>query len=200
MNELEQYFYDWEVAPNVFMVSFINNDVSDELVKAYCYYDRIGHTENKSKIFEAMKPIQFVISKNGRNDLSLLIDFLTVHRIYIGYNSFNYDDLLLDFIITQSHNYNKQNIHYKKLTHITQDFKDVSDKIIEYGKGFRPIFNNIFGLSKYKRPYTSYDIQKILYLDRTFTSLKQVAIQLKWYRIQDLPYNHWEELTDQQII
>ena len=43
---------------------------------------------------------------------------------------------------------------------------------------------------RYFRPFTDFDIQKILYLDATFVALKAVMIVLKWYRIQDLPI-HW---------
>jgi hypothetical protein len=49
------------------------------------------------------------------------------------------------------------------------------------------------------KTYTAYDIQKILYLDKSFTSLKQIAVQLKWYRLQNLPYHYDEPWTKDML-
>ncbi len=193
------YFYDIEVYPNSFMVTFIPN-CNNKLIRAYIQSDIDNNLNNKKLILEkGVKPIQFLIDTLGHNDYSLLIDFMSVHKVLIGYNNMNYDNLILDYLYYFYNKFNSKLIHKQTNESLNWILYDISQKIISYGKGYNRIFYNEYKLFKYLKPYTAYDIQKILYLDKSFTSLKQIAIQLKWYRIQDLPYPYNKELNLDQI-
>jgi hypothetical protein len=194
------YFYDIEIYPNLFMVTFIPN-VPDNIIKVYTKCDIDNNIKDKLIIRDnAIKPIKFIISKDlGYNDYSILIDFLSVHKILIGYNNQNYDNLILDYLYYFYNHYNNQLIKKHTNKNINEDLYEISQKIIRYGKGYNRIFYNEYKIFKYQKPYTGYDIQKILYLDKAFVSLKQVAIQLKWYRIQDLPLKYNINILKSQI-
>lgn len=197
---MELYFYDIEIAPNGFMVTFIPNCHND-IVKAYVNADIDNNDIHKGLILEkGIKPITFIIDQLGHNDYPILIDFMSVHKIYFGYNNNNYDNLILDYLYYFYHKFNNKLLH--KVTNETLNYilYDLSQKIVNYGKGYNRIFYNEYHIFKYLKPYTAYDIQKILYLDKSYTSLKQVAIQLKWYRIQDLPYKYDEPWTLDQLL
>jgi hypothetical protein len=124
---------------------------------------------------------------------------MSVHKILICYNNNNYDNLILDYLYYFYNKFNSKLLHKQTNEHLNYILYDISQKIVNYGKGYNRIFYNEYRIFKYMKPYTAYDIQKILYLDKSFTSLKQVAIQLKWYRIQDLPYHYDEFWTLDQI-
>ncbi len=196
---MDLYFYDIEISPNGFMITFIPN-CNQQLINAYIKSDIDNNDINKYIILEkGIKPIRFIISQLGINEYSLLIDFMSVHKILIGYNNNNYDNLILDYLYYFYNKFNSKLLHKQTNEHLNYILYDISQKIVNYGKGYNRIFYNEYRIFKYMKPYTAYDIQKILYLDKSFTSLKQVAIQLKWYRIQDLPYHYDEFWTLDQI-
>ena len=196
---MELYFYDIEISPNGFMITFIPN-CPNAYVKSYINCDINHNYKDKQIILEkGIKPIRFIISQLGINEYSLLIDFLSVHKVLIGYNNNNYDNLILDYLYYFYSKFNNKLIHKQTNESLNWILYDISQKIISYGKGYNRIFYNEYRIFKYMKPYTAYDIQKILYLDKSFTSLKQVAIQLKWYRIQDLPYSYDVPWTLEQI-
>jgi len=201
---MQQEVFDVEVFPNLFTAVFIDVDTPKKFIEAYCKADYLGLTDIKRDILNNyIKPKIFVISKNISN-LDLLAKHLSYHKTLIGYNSLHYDNKILDYIIQQaSYVGNKFNRGYNRNTdnHITKDLYELSKTIIEYGE----IDETTFGYDKfkppryYKKPYFSKDLMRLLYLDKLRVSLKQVAVQLKWYRLEDLPLSPYEEVDEGDI-
>lgn len=197
------YWYDVEIYPNLFEVTFIPKTAPQKLIDIYisidkkCLAVKAGKLNtdinelnaDKQKLLQAIGAKQFIIwldykSGKWRNDGPLIMDFFIQHKILTGYNSNNYDQFMLDIFINNYRYLDVRGFNKKEGKHITQILFDHSVHCVEYGKGYGKLLKF---KHYYKRPFTDYDIQKILYLDKTFTSLKQVAICLKWYRIQNLP-------------
>ena len=147
----------------------------------------------KSTLFSQMVSKSFIIFKDEDNpensicQLGELIMFFINHKVIIGYNSFNYDGYITDYIMNCGKNYNAFTGYNNNKVHITEDLKKASDEIINVSRN--KLFNYEYAWlgKRYKRLYEDYDIQKILYLDKTYVGLKSVAINLKWHRIQELP-------------
>ena len=152
----------------------------------------LQYRKAKIKAFSMMVSRKFMIYKDAVdsskdiNELPQLILFFQSHKVLIGYNSINYDSLLNDFVITNGSRFSLDTCKDKNNVHFLQEFKAVSDEVIAISN------NKIFGYKykwlpkRYRRFFEDYDIQKILYLDKTFTGLKSVAINLKWHRLQEL--------------
>ena len=103
---------------------------------------------------------------------------------------------MLDIFINNYKYLDVKGFNKKEGKHITQILYDHSCACVDFGKGYSRLLNF---KKYYKRPFTDYDIQKILYLDKTYTSLKQVAICLKWYRIQNLPIAYNCRIREEDI-
>lgn len=209
------YYYDVEIYPNFFGITFIPADVDQQLVDIYISIDKLNlrdkhlhktdkleeYKRDKDKILQMMNARQFIIFldyKTGkwRNDGAFIMDFFIQHKTLTGYNSNNYDRYMLDVFINNYKYLDARGYNKKEGKHITQIMFDHSSSCISFGKGY----DKLLKFKKYyKRPYTDYDIQKILYLDKSFTSLKQVAICLKWYRIQNLPIDFDVAIKEDQI-
>lgn len=210
-----KYIYDVEIYPNLFMVSFIPEDTPQELINVYKKIDTLYLAvkankreddinqliSDKQYVLQAMHIKQFIIwidfkSGNWKNDGALIMDFFIQHKILTGYNSNNYDRYMLDVFINSYKYLDNRGFNKKEGKHITQILFDHSSSCVQFGNGY----GRLLDFKKYyKRPFTDYDIQKILYLDKTFTSLKQVAICLKWYRIQNLPIPFNKPILENEI-
>ena len=105
-----------------------------------------------------------------------------VNRL-IGYNSLFYDTPILMFIC----NYNGKDIN--------KDIFDLSHNIISSERG--ESYNN-----SRNAPWPQLDLMKLMAFDKLGVSLKQCAINLKWYKIQDLPlsYDHIVERDEVELI
>lgn len=110
-----------------------------------------------------------------KTDYSDIQKFLNQEMVLIGYNNHSYDDPMLRFVMSY------------KGEKLAPDSFDLSYKLID--QNYRED-KMILGL-RYPRdvtyPWSSIDLMKILAFDKAKISLKQTAINLKWYKIQDLP-------------
>jgi len=151
------------------------------------------HRSIKSQLLVLMNAKTFFIYRdtedNSKNicQLGELLMFFNNHKVLMGYNSYKYDSFITDYILCQGSKFSSRTGFNTNNIHITQCLKEVSDEIINVSN------NSMYGYvypwlpRKYVRRFEDYDIQKILYLDKTYTGLKSVAINLKWHRIQELP-------------
>ena len=211
------WIYDIECYPNMFEVAFIPYGVPQDVIDLYIAADIAKNKEDKRLILEAMGAKTFIIyrayhedkferqnmtpaswddSNNISSGIEGLYMFFKSHKIIIGYNSFNYDMTMLDIFIHYAPTFDwKTGLRedtYGRKQHITEFLFEHSQKAVDKdmgGKTYRRLLDFYQG-RRYFRPFTDFDIQKILYLDATFVALKAVMIVLKWYRIQDLPI-HW---------
>ena len=221
------YIYDFEIYSNFVGVTFIPEDVDQRLIDGYVNVDikRIKAekdkdiaidnfiswdkenkiieqcNKDKEKLLKAIGAKQFIIwndlnGKDFRNDLMLLQNFFISHKILTGYNSNDYDRIMLILLLYNAKYVTPEGYHYKEKMNITEFLFRHSQKCIDYKKGYY----YTLGINRsFTIPFTDYDIQKILYLDKSFTSLKQVAITLKWYRIQDLPIHYLSTISKEDI-
>lgn len=222
----DEYVYDFEVFPNFVGVTFIPRYPNKQLKDAYIRIDKaqlrykiktqgqlktpsndevmLGFIEDKRKILDAMGAKTFNVWHDPNdpeeyiNQLHLLIDFFKSHKIITGYNSNTYDQNMLDLCLYYGKRCDYRGWLTSENKHFTTFMYDHSVECIAYGKGYSRILN--LNSRKRVKHYTGYDIQKILYLDKSFTSLKQVAICLRWHRIQDLPYSYDENIQRFQIV
>ena len=125
----------------------------------------------------------FTIYKST-NHLSDLVKFLTQDELWlVGYNSYSFDNVVMNYI-------------YKEY----EDF---------YGKPTAYITNKVFTFAhrliagadidvqyKYYMPFRTIDLMKIGGLQK---SLKSVAVNLHWHKIQDLPYGFTSFIEDEQV-
>lgn len=211
------WIYDLEIYPNCFMASFIPYGIPQDVINLYIAADIAKNVQDKKAILDAIGAKTFIIfrawhedkyerqnftpaswddSNNISSGIEGLYMFFKTHKIIIGYNSFNYDMTMLDIFIHYAPTFDwktglREDVHGIK-QHITEFMFEHSQKAVDKdmgGKTYRRLLDFYKG-RRYFRPFTDFDIQKILYLDATFVALKAVMIVLKWYRIQDLPI-HW---------
>ena len=115
---------------------------------------------------------------DNRNDVYELEEFVNRDVLLIGFNNIIYDGAIIQYVIQ---NQDADNLLF--------DLFNFSGKIINsdrYG------FNS--ETARYQRPehtkYKQLDLMKINAYDKLGVGLKQCAINLKWHRIQDLPYEY----------
>lgn len=117
-----------------------------------------------------------------RDDRKELREFLSNEvKLLAGYNSIDYDGPMLRF----ARDYNGDNVNKKLL--------ELSNKLVSRTAD---IDNTMFGLRypKNRDEWKNVDLMKILAANkesdggRAYVSLKQIAINLKWPHVQDLPY------------
>jgi hypothetical protein len=89
---------------------------------------------------------------------------------FVGYNSFHYDDQVMSYVIDKANTLSKKSID-----------KAITD-IYAYSTA---VINQESNQYKYRKFINGLDLMKI---GRLFKSLKMVAVNLKWHKIQDLPY------------
>ena len=192
---MKQYCYDVEVFKNFWSAVFIDTSTPRKAIEEYCKADYTHDIELKNEILtKIIKPIIFVITPN-HNDLSLFMNFMINHKILVGYNNINYDDIIIDWLSINYRSFNIKGYNRDK-KHINELLYQLSYNIINYGSGYRFTEKD---LKYYRKPYYSIDLQKLLYLDKLFISLKQVAVQLRWYRLEDLPLPYNAEVSTNNI-
>jgi hypothetical protein len=183
------------------MIGVIPLNTPQVFVDAYKNADIAGDVGAKRTLLQGIGAKCFIIFKSydgdgyEKDDRRLIADYMTTHKIMYGYNSVNYDSIMLDILMANMKYFNAKGYN-RDGVHITQWMHDHSDKCVHYGKDYR---RNLAFYKYYKRTWTDRDIQKILYLDKSFTGLKKIAINLRWYRIQELPYPPDHYLTTKEM-
>ncbi len=123
-----------------------------------------------------------------RNDLAKLEKFLDQEIVLIGYNNLNYDGPMIQYLL--------QN---KSSKNIVEDLFDFSTKLINTERGY---FNQAWKQYQYPEnvKYAQIDLMKIIEISGIAPSLKQIAITLQWWRIQDLPlpYNYIVQTEEEE--
>jgi hypothetical protein len=122
-----------------------------------------------------------------KEDYSDIREFLNQEMVLVGYNNHSYDDPMLRFLM--SYEGDKFPLESYNLTAklLDENFRD--DKAI---LGLRYPRNVFY-------PWKSIDLMKILAGDKLGISLKQTAINLKWYKIQDIPISPFSAVNANQL-
>jgi hypothetical protein len=111
----------------------------------------------------------------GKEDWTDLLKFLKTEMTLIGYNNHSYDDPMLRFLMGY------------RGSKLTSDLYALSGKLIDEGFRNERAIMELRYPKKVMYPWKSIDLMRILAFDKLGISLKQTAINLKWYRIQDMP-------------
>jgi len=137
------YIYDIESYVNYFSVIFKN--VKSKKLTEFVIFDTINQIDD----------LYYFITDNS--------------KWLIGYNSFNYDNQILNFI-------------YKKHSQLTfQTAENITNILFKLTK---LIIEQDFTDFKYNLPFKSIDLMKIGGYKK---SLKLLGVSLKWHKLQDLP-------------
>ena len=187
------YIYDIECYPNFFSVIFVNANTKQELINKYIEADIDKDEKVKQDTLRKIDYKLFVIyTDDSINDISGLVNFVKRTKVLVGYNNNKYDDILIDYIVSQ----------YVNLLplgdSINNMLNNISQDIISY-LGADSFRRNFAPLKGYFHKYKSIDLMKLYYLDYKRISLKQVGIALKYHRIQDLPYKFNINITKNMV-
>jgi len=113
------------------------------------------------------------------NELEELSVFMSSVKCLIGYNSLYYDDLILKYLLQKIDKFEMDT------DGLTKRLYNLSQEVISFQGFGRPD-----SVKYLKNTYLSIDLMSILAFNKLKIGLKQVAINLRWPRIQDLPI-HW---------
>lgn len=120
-------------------------------------------------------------SKYDRNDVVALKEFvLDTNKFLIGFNSYEYDNQLLNYICKT------KTIHTFPVSRLTSTLKIISDNII----------NNDYTAHKYDRFFAKVDLKRVANLEK---SLKSCMINLKMNKVQTLPIPEWKEIQPHEV-
>jgi hypothetical protein len=217
------YTYDVESYPNFFSVTFMPVLRNKALLDAYIEQDILyintppEDTEERSRLLQlkdilrkelGIKVFLWWFNEDVYGDQILSSKefdaFMVEHKIMYGYNSYNYDSNIIDTYLYKNQEYDYSTGYKIKeiggkviRDHITELLYRETCQWIDYGRAYK--YDSACPLKYFKRPYEDRDLQKINYLDKSFTSLKQIAINLRWHRIQELPIAVGSTIAKSQI-
>lgn len=112
-------------------------------------------------------------SGNTINDFDIICKFfLDRDKWMVGYNSYLYDNQVMNYIIK-----NRMTLRRKSALEITHE---IAGKSVDFINGDHTY--------KYEYFFNSIDLMRVGLPSHVRKSLKMIAINLKWYKIQDLPF------------
>lgn len=123
----------------------------------------------------------------GNNDLIDLATFLSGGLTLVGYNSISYDDAMLRSLFVAPNKVDLNKYLYKLSNRLVSDESrnDEDLKVLRYPKS--------------KKLWKSIDLMAVLAFDKLKIGLKQVAINLKWHKIQELPLSPHAKVRDENL-
>ena len=188
------YIYDVECYSNFFCASFIEIKTKLEVIDNYCKADWKKDIDLKQSTLKELNIKTFIICNCDNYEINQVEELCKFVKdeciILVGYNNRNYDDLMLDYLTICKFT-NSQSSAY-----INNALYNLSSSIIG-ADGITRWNSEIF--KNYTSPYKSSDLMAMLFEKIARKSLKQVAINLKWYRIQDLPIASHEVIKKDKI-
>lgn len=182
---MKYYVYDIEVYQNLFMAIFINLDSTyNSIIEEYIKAD-VECANSDEALFRKMEILHqldykiFIVNEHI-NESGALANWIA-NKTLIGYNNHNYDDKILRLFLY----YRAQLCDYSNAD-INKMVYSLSNSIINESAYYsdNPVIETV---SKWGGFY-SIDLMRTHYLDKKKISLKNVAVKLNWYKIEDLPY------------
>lgn len=173
-NKKKTFIYDIETYPNLFAVQFKYSTTGER--QTFFIWQNV---DNKN---------EFV------NQFPLLVDFLLkqVNRV-VGYNSHEFDDILINYIL-----YERERLIGADPLRICLELKELANKAIETQNQDQS--EHLSTIRRYKKLkyIQSFDLM-VIFNKIERISLKQMAVNLKWHTIIDLPYAHDSNLDQDQV-
>lgn len=181
---MDSYVYDIECFESLFTATFISADKKyEDILLQYELADITKDVERKKYYLSLVPHHIFIITHEDNSQLPALARFINNKNLLLyGYNNLQYDDILLKAILLYGGS--------SKLKDTTVALREISDNIINNQSVSIYYITDptLKTLAEYKQPFASIDLKSLNYLNNV--SLKFVAILLKHYRIQDLPYHN----------
>lgn len=197
--------YDIEVTRNYFGVCFVDlnhylevfKDCVDDKQEAIPLIDKLSVTEIKNRL-ATVKRYRFSIFEDDDSELYPLLNWLQYEADYFGYNNNKYDRLMLSALLMY---YNQ----FDKPSKLIEFLYDTSQRIIRNSDNdvlWQDNFTNM--LMKNRLNFRDLDLFQIFRLDHFHKSLKQTAINIKWYNlleyhmppISELDVDYYYRLTE----
>lgn len=123
-----------------------------------------------------------------KEDYSDLINFLKEEMVLVGYNNHSYDDPMLRFIIG-----------YEGERGINLELHKLSERLVNDACRMDKDIMKLRYPKDIKYPWKTIDLMKLLAFDKMGISLKQTSINLKWYKVQDMPIDHTSYVKKEDI-
>lgn len=207
---IDSYAYDVEILPNLFSISVINlndylnvfKDIVNKKGKAIPLVQVLSVKEIKDRLDKVKRKSFYITDTNDEQLLDMLSYFNNLapyrdknNKAHIshlfGYNSMNYDKLMVAAFLMNATNCNNTKELIKKLY-------ETSKKIIEFQDNKEKFRQDYYldTLRNYQLPYTDIDVMRIFALNKCGKgvnangetiyfpkSLKQTSINLQWYEL-----------------
>lgn len=207
---IDLYAYDVEILPNLFSISVINlndylnvfKDIVNKKGKAIPLVQVLSVKEIKDRLDKVKRKSFYITDTNDEQLLDMLSYFNNLapyrdknNKAHIshlfGYNSMNYDKLMVAAFLMNATNCNNTKELIKKLY-------ETSKRIIEFQDNKEKFRQDYYldTLRNYQLPYTDIDVMRIFALNKCGKgvnangetiyfpkSLKQTSINLQWYEL-----------------
>lgn len=198
---MKTFVYDVESTPNFFSVIFVNIKTHipiEKILKRIEYNNNVPLRELFSeKDFERH---EFVIH-TSRCNLGRLVKFLQTKCYLIGFNNKNYDNYLIKFLLMNFTRYSsmlKRSGKYQVIERITNTLYQLSNKIIHLKTNWWNDDEQLKDIHYYNAPFISIDLSSMGLETIERKALKQIAVNLRYPRIQDMPFDyiHFVDITE----
>lgn len=182
------YLYDIEVIPNCFTAIFIEANQTS-LIQEYIKADINNDAKAIGDILRRINKKVFIIY-DMINDADKFYSFLSIKgNVFVSYNGLHYDDIMIDFFYK-----NYKNFKHASTKAITAEMKLMNDRVIEADSLWFET-RNMLNIP-YNRNYKSIDLMRLNYLYEPKISLKQISVNLKWYKLEEY---HMSDYTIEQF-
>lgn len=173
-------YFDIEVFSNYVSLLFLNMTTEQKWIDAYIEADINNDSISMEEALSHMDYQQFILYEN-QYDAVEFYAFIKDIKLLIGFNSIKFDNLIIDFLHIIKDVVLAEGTRWWAI----QRVKMLVDSIIENNNvNYRYLDDD---LKNFKEWWVSIDLYMSLFETVTRKSLKQAAINLKWYRIEDLP-------------
>lgn len=129
-----------------------------------------------------------------RNDLKSIVEFCKINNIcLVTFNGIHYDNVIFNYLITYFDALSKLSgkelaANINKLSQAIINFDDLEKKQ-----------QRVIRELRYKKYYKFIDVLEVIREGYNVRSLKAVAVNLKWEKIQDLPYHYLHEVKEDEV-
>ena len=172
-------YFDIEIFSNFISILALDMSTDQSLIDQYIEADIEKDTEKKKYALSHINYKQFVFYET-KWDADEFYKFMDEIKLLIGFNNIKFDNLLLDKLYILK----DEVLHGNRLVVLTK-MKSLCDNIIANNNVNYKYFDE--ELKRFSEWWTSIDLYMALFETVSRKSLKQAGINLKWYRIQDLP-------------
>jgi len=185
-------YYDIEAFSNYISFLFLDMSTKQEWIDMYIDADINKDLKQKEYALSNMNYKCFILHED-QYDAIEFYEFMKNIKLLIGFNSIRFDDLLIMKMHTIKNIALAGNTNWRTIDII----KHLCDSIIDNNDiNYRYMDEE---LKSFKQWWTSIDLLMSVFETIERKSLKQSAINLKWYRIEDLPLKPDATITKDQF-